>query len=191
MPRPTLEITAGVLACVLFVSQNTATHHTQKEGPHHVKINDIPARPDDVATIDGIMKAYYEVVSGPAGQPRKWDRDHSLYIRDVRFVNIQEAADGKISARSLTHQEFVDATDAALGSNAFYEREVHRIMHRFGNVAHVLSTAEQRIAPEGPARSHSIDSVELFWDGHRWWITSANIWPGDTPGRPLTKEFLP
>jgi hypothetical protein len=191
MLRPTLEITVGVLACVLFVSQNTANNPAPKEGPHHVKINDIPARPDDVATIDGIMKAYYEVISGPARQPRQWDRDHTLYIPDVRFVIIEEAPGGKITARSMSHQEFADAMVAGLGNNAFYEREVHRITHRFGNVAHVLSTAEQRTAPDGPARSHTIDSVELFWDGHRWWIMNANIWPGDISGRPLTKEFLP
>lgn len=33
----------------------------------------------DVETIDGIIKAYYDVISGPAGQPRDWDRDMSLH----------------------------------------------------------------------------------------------------------------
>ena len=191
MFRPILEIAAGLLACILFVSPNAGTNQAAKPGTPHVKISDIPARPDDVATIDGVMKAYYEIVSGPAGQPRQWDRDHTLYIPEVRFVLISEAPDGKTSVRSMSHQKFADSTAAALGDNAFYEREVHRITHRFGNVAHVLSTAEQRAAPDGPILGHSIDSVELFWDGHRWWITNANIWPGDRKDRPLTKEFLP
>ena len=191
MVRPTLEITAGVLACLLLVSQNTANSAASNEDTHHVKIEKIPARPDDVATLDGIMKAYFEVVSGPAGQPRQWNRDHTLYIPDIRFVLMSEDASGKISTRSMTHQEFADDSTAALANNAFYERELHRITHRFGNVAHILSTAVQRLSPDGPATGHSIDSVELFWDSHRWWITNANIWPGDRPGRPLSKEFLP
>ena len=191
MFRPALEIAACLLACILLVSPNAGTGQAAKPGTPHVKISDIPARPDDVATIDGIMKAYYEIVSGPAGQPRQWDRDRTLYIPQIRFVVISEDAEGKISTRSMSHQEFVDSTTAALGNSAFYEHEVHRITHRFGNVAHVLSTAEQRTTPDGPILSHSIDSVELFWDGHRWWITNANIWPGELPSRPLTKEFLP
>src|SRR3979490_3074327 len=36
-----------------------------------VTVAPIPARPDDVATIDGMIQAFYEVISGPAGQPRE------------------------------------------------------------------------------------------------------------------------
>jgi hypothetical protein len=191
MIRTRLEIATGVLVALLLFSQTTGTNPSSKSGPAHVKMANIAARPEDVSSIDGIIKAYYEVVSGPAGKPRQWDRDRTLYIPSIRLVNLSEDKEGKMTARSLTHQEFADESDRALGDNAFYEREVHRITHRFGNAAHVLSTAEQMTTPEGPPTGHSIDSLELYWDGHRWWITNANIWPGDVPGRPLTKEFLP
>lgn len=36
-------------------------------------------RPDDVATIDGIVRAYYEVVSGPAGESVDLERDRTLH----------------------------------------------------------------------------------------------------------------
>jgi len=179
-----------LLAAVLLLPQEAAKSPTPRKAEHHVPIHAIAARLEDVSTIDGIVKAYYEVVSGPAGQPRQWDRDHTLYTPEMRFVVFNEGKDGGVSAKSMTHQEFADTTDAELGGRAFYEREVHRIAHRFGHVAHVFSTAEQRTAPGGPAIGHSIDSLELFWDGHRWWIANANIWPGERPGRPLTDEFL-
>ena len=191
MLRPSLEIAAALLAIFIVLPQDTATNPQGKAAQAHVKINTIPARPEDVSTIDGIVKAYYDVVSGPAGQPRQWDRDHTLYISEMRFIQFSESKDGKITAQSMTHQQFADTTDTALGNHAFYEHEIHRITHRFGNIAHVLSTAEQATAPNGPATSHSIDSLELFYDGHRWWIANANIWPADIPTRPLTPEFLP
>lgn len=190
MIRSTIEIAAVLLAGLFLLPQETAKTEPPKKAAHHVKINTIAARPEDVRTIDGIVKAYYEVVSGPAGQPRQWDRDHTLYTPDVRFILFSESKDGNVSAKSMTHQEFADETDAELGGRAFYEREVHRIFHRFGNVAHVFSTAEQLSSLDAPAIGHSIDSLELFWDGQRWWIASANIWPGDRPGRPLTPEFI-
>jgi hypothetical protein len=108
----------------------------------------------------------------------------------MRFVVFAEAKDGTTTVRSMTHQQFAEALEAAVGKSAFYEREVHRIVHRFGNVAHVLSTGEQRSSPGGPATGHSLDSLELFWDGQRWWIASASVWPGERVGRPLTPEFL-
>ena len=34
----------------------------------------------DVGTIADIMRVSYEVISGPAGTPRQWDRDRTLYM---------------------------------------------------------------------------------------------------------------
>ncbi len=72
-----------------------------------------PRAPGDVATIDGMISAFYEVVSGPKGQPRDWARDRTLYIPDVRFVPVDVGKDGRIVARISTHQQFVDSAYAA------------------------------------------------------------------------------
>jgi len=137
-----------------------------------------------------MIKAYYEVVSGPAGQPRDWNRDSTLYIPGIRFVMIRAGKNGQTTAQSMSHQEFVDASDATMVEKGFYEHEVHRITHRAGDVAHIFSTSEQGLSPNGPAQGRSIDSLELYWDGTRWWIASANIWEVSS-GESLPSEFLP
>src|SRR5512138_74714 len=129
-----------LLLCVSSFSQERA----------HVKVESIPPRPEDVATIDGVIQAFYGVISGPAGQPRQWSRDRSLYIPDVRFVSVERSRDGKIQAEPITHQQFVDASDAALVKRGFYEKEIHRVTQEFGNIAHVFSTYETRTQPGGP-----------------------------------------
>src|SRR3972149_1564319 len=55
------------------------------------------ARPDDVRGLDEIIPAFYDVISGPAGQPRQWRRDSSLYIPGVRFVAMS-VRDGRPAA---------------------------------------------------------------------------------------------
>ena len=60
--------------------------NAQASPSHHVAVPPAAARPEDVATVDGIVRAYYDVITGPAGQPRQWSRDRSLYIPDLRFV---------------------------------------------------------------------------------------------------------
>ena len=37
------------------------------------------ANPADVASPDAIIAALYDVISGPAGQPRDWNRFRSLF----------------------------------------------------------------------------------------------------------------
>jgi hypothetical protein len=181
---------AGTAAVLLFAQSAGGPTAPQKHAPH-VSIAKIAPRAEDVSSIDGIVKAYYEVVSGPAGQPRQWDRDATLYIPNVRFVVLSEDADGRTTAESMSHQEFVDNSEVSLGGKAFYEHEVHRITHRAENIVHLFSTAERRSSSDGKVEGRGIDSLELFWDGKRWWITSANLWDINTSKNPLPTEFLP
>src|SRR3984957_12853378 len=54
--------------------------------------------PADVDTIDHLMASLYDVISGPAGQQRDWDRFRSLFLPDARMGVIRPdvaAADGK------------------------------------------------------------------------------------------------
>ena len=156
----------------------------------HVKVPVMNARQEDVKTIDAVINAYYEVISGPAGQPRQWARDRSLYIEGVRFVSAVDDKQGRPQPEINTHQQFVDRTNEVLVARGFYEKEIHRVTERFGNIAHVFSTYESRIKQDGPVIARGINSIELFWDDERWWIASA-IWDDERPGKPIPAEYLP
>ena len=176
-----LALTAG--SGSLLVGQET------KKG-EPVSVSAIAPRPEDVGSIDGMVKAYYGVITGPPGRPREWSRDRTLYIPDLRFVAMEVDDAGKPVARIMSHQQFVDASDGRMVREGFDEREIHRVTQRFGNIAHVFSTYETRRTPDGPIIGRGINSIELFWDGKRWWIASA-IWDEERPGNPIPKEDLP
>ncbi len=171
----------SALMGILFAAAATAQTH--------VDVKTVPPRPEDVATIDGMVKAYYEVVSGPAGQPRDWARDRTLYIKDLRFVMVETDKNGKLDPKIVDHQQFVDGSDAGL-TKGFFEKEIHRVTERFGPIAHVWSTYETRRTETGPIVKRGINSIELFWDGQRWWIANA-IWTDETRDTPIPKEYLP
>src|SRR4051794_731744 len=44
------------------------------------------ARASDVASIDSIIAAVYDVISGPAGQKRDWERMRSLFVPGARLM---------------------------------------------------------------------------------------------------------
>ena len=44
------------------------------------------ADPRDVESIDAIVTAIYDVISGPVGKKRDWDRERSLYYPGARVI---------------------------------------------------------------------------------------------------------
>ena len=131
-----------------------------------VNVPTIEARAEDVGSIDGMVKAYYEVISGPAGQPREWGRDRTLYIPDLRFVATGADKTGKTTVKITSHQQYVDSSDAGMVREGFDEREIHRVTERFGNIAHVFSTYETR--KNGRRAGHwprnQLDRALLGWE---------------------------
>ena len=179
------QLLAGVL---LFALSSPAW--AQQPARAHVEVPTVAPRPEDVATLDGILKAFYEVISGPAGQPRQWSRDRSLYIPNVRFVSLSKDSAGVIHANVVDHQTYVDFTNDMFVREGFFEQEIHRTTHRFGNVVHVFSTYDMRQRAGGPSIGRGINSVELFWDGARWWIANCQ-WDDERPDNPIPPEYLP
>jgi len=152
-----------------------------------VEVQPIDANPADVATLDGIIRAFYETISGGKGVARQWSRDRTLYIPDVRFVSMSENS-GQIRAGILNHQQYVNSTNESLVAEGFQEKEISRTVRRFGNIAHVFSTYEFS-TESGKDRGRGVNSLELYWDGTRWWI-SAVSWDEERSNNPITKEFL-
>ena len=180
----------GMRLSYLLLAQITVAASAVAQAPAHVDVPTLPARTEDVATIDGIVKAYYDVISGPAGQPRQWGRDRTLYWPGIRFFAAGAKKDGTPQVRVMTHQEYVDATNPGFAKSGFDEHEIHRTMDRIGNIAHVMSTYESRRVAGGPVTARGVNSIDLYWDGARWWITAAS-WDDERPGQPIPKELLP
>jgi hypothetical protein len=185
LPTRSVVLALFVLS-VLGMSVAQVAMDTKK----HIDVPTLPPNAEDVATIDGIVKAFYDVISGPSGQARQWARDQTLYIPDIRFVAMSEDKKGQPRAHIMSHQQYVDAADGFMVKEGFYESEIHRVTQRFGHIAHVFSTYESRQKAGGPVTARGINSLELFYDGKRWWVAS-NTWDDERPDNPLPAEYLP
>jgi len=127
--------------------------------------SDYPVR-GDVSSIDGIMNAYYGVVSGPAGFKYDHARDQSLYGPKAIITRFRD--NGRFERNTVADE--TQPLDP--WTEGFYEIEINRIVEQFGNLAHVWSTFETRGTPEGTALSRGISSVSLYYRDNRWWIAS-------------------
>jgi hypothetical protein len=154
----------------------------------HVDRPIIEARAEDVSTIEGIVTASYETISGGVGVPRQWGRDRTLFDPNSRSVAIHvDAKTGAIKRESMTEQDFADRSDASLVKDGFTERELKHVIKRFGNVATVLSSYEG--SASGKVLERGVNIFQLYFDGKRWWILSM-VWDEERPDNPIPKELL-
>src|SRR5262249_43020083 len=79
-----------------------------------------PAAPPDVSSMDAILKAVYDVISGPAGQKRDWDRFRSLFYEGARLIPATKPADGPPRARVMTPDDYVTRASGNMSSQGFY-----------------------------------------------------------------------
>lgn len=149
------------------------------------------ANPADVASIDAIMKAVYDVISGDAGKPRDWDRFRTLFHKDARMIpSGKNQETGLTSARVLTIEDYIKRVEPVFAKEGFYEREKARRMETYGNITHAFSTYESfhSLADKKPFM-RGINSFQLLNDGKRWWVITI-YWQGETPENPIPKKYL-
>ena len=53
---------------------------------HRIQTNTIVADPADVKSVDAIIAALYDVISGGAGQPSNWNRMRSLFLSEGKLL---------------------------------------------------------------------------------------------------------
>src|SRR6266404_7691190 len=65
------------------------------------------ASPKDVQSLDAIVAAIYDVISGPPGA-RDWNRFNSLFAKDARLIAVRMPKDGKPSLAVMTPKDYAD-----------------------------------------------------------------------------------
>ncbi|MDX1531866.1 MAG: hypothetical protein R3362_10105 [Rhodothermales bacterium] len=177
-PRPAR---CGALL-ILTVIMSAA--HAQDDPP-------APAAPADVASIDAIVTALYDVISGPAGEERDWGRMRSLFAPDARLIPVGPTEAGGFRAVPLTVDGYVERAAPILTERGFFETEIARREERWGHIAHVFSTYAGRFGTADAEPSlRGINTIQLWHDGERWWVQNV-LWQQETPETPLPPAYLP
>jgi len=144
-----------------------------------------PAKPDDVKSLDSILIAIYDVISGPAGD-RDWNRFRSLFVPEARLTSATRRANGPV--RLLDVEGYARGAGSYFKTHAFYESAIVNQVQKFGRIAQVFSSYESRNAPNEKPFARGINSVQLFNDGTRWWVLSI-LWDEESPANPLPTDL--
>lgn len=177
------------IALVLLLAGAT-WHKASAHGAMRPGIDSIAPDPKDVGSIDGIIAALYDVISGPAGQARNWDRMRTLFIPEARLIPTGLRADGTSGRRVLGVEDYIATSGPFLEKNGFFETELSRKTEQFGRIVHVFSTyASRRTLKDEKPFMRGINSIQLWNDGSRWWIVTV-FWQNETPDTPIPNTYL-
>ncbi len=146
-----------------------------------------PPRAADVASIDAIMHAIYDVISGPPG-PRDWNRFRSLMVPVARLTTSTIDAHGRPRVVLIGVEDYISKAGAHFAAHGFFESGLVNKVDRFGNVAQVFSSYASRTTADGKPFARGINFMQLLYDGKRWWVLSI-LWDEERAGNPLPKAM--
>lgn len=182
-----------LLPCVLLAGAwvpPAAAQSAPASSPIPPAASAIPAaRPADVSSMDAVIKAVYDVISGPGDRQRDWNRMRSLFVPGARLIAVHAGKGGPNVARVLSVEDYIRLAAPLMAKNGFFERESHRTVERFGDIAQVFSTYESRYAEtDAKPFQRGINSFQLMFDGRRWWVVTI-YWQGESSDRPIPKQY--
>jgi CubicO group peptidase (beta-lactamase class C family) len=162
----------GGMSCEVPRSGAEAVAPTSSQGSTAL----VAANPDDVNTLDSIVAASYEALSGPVGAPRQWARYLSLLDPQARLVSASvDATTGLPKIVHWNREEYAASANEYLVETGF-------------NVATVQCGFEGLEQSKLVERGVAI--YPLYNDGRRWWINSV-LWDRERPGNLIPRELLP
>lgn len=179
MPRPVLSIAFVTLLALAVLAIGFPPATAAQE-----------ADPADVASIDAIITAVYDAISGEAGEARDWDRFRSLFAEGATLSAVVRTPEGEVGRAVMTPGSYVERSGPVLERDGFVEAEIGRVTEEYALIAHAFSAYESfRSAEDDQPFARGINSFQLMNDGERWWIVSI-FWQGESPEFPVPGEYI-
>ena len=137
----------------------------------------------DLAGIDQAIHGVYDVISGPPGQKRDFDRMRSLFAPGATLKAI-----GPKGLRGGSLEDYIARNAAILEKEGFTERELGRRVEVWGGLATAWSAYDGRTA-NGSFHERGINSFQLVKiDGK--WVVASILWQEETPDNPLPANLI-
>jgi hypothetical protein len=137
----------------------------------------------DLAGIDRAIRGVYEVISGPPGEKRDFDRMRAMFAPGATMKSI-----GPKGLRGGSVEDYIAHNAAILEKEGFTERELGRRVEQWGKLATVWSAYDGRTA-NGSFHERGINSIQLVKiDGT--WLVASILWQEETPESPLPNDLV-
>ncbi|HWJ58244.1 MAG TPA: hypothetical protein VNR68_01155 [Sphingomicrobium sp.] len=142
-----------------------------------------PANAADLAGIDQAIRGVYDVISGPPGQKRDFDRMRAMFAPGATMKAI-----GPKGLRGGTVEDYIGRNSTILEKDGFTERELGRRVEVWGGLATAWSAYDGRTA-NGNFQERGINSFQLVKVDGKWLVASI-LWQEATSENPLPTDLI-
>ena len=137
----------------------------------------------DLVGIDQAIRGVYEVISGPPGQKRDFDRMRTLFAPGATLKAI-----GPKGLHGGSLEDYISRNAKILEEKGFTERELGRRTEVWGGLATAWSAYDGRTA-DGSFHERGINSFQLVKVDGKWLVASI-LWQEETPDNPLPSGLI-
>ena len=137
----------------------------------------------DLAGIDRAIRGVYDVISGPPGQKRDFDRMRTLFAPNATMKAI-----GPKGLHGGSVEDYIKRNAEILEKEGFTERELGRRVEVWGGLATAWSAYDGRTA-NGSFHERGINSIQLVKIEGKWLVASI-LWQEETPENRLPANLI-
>jgi len=142
----------------------------------------------DVQSIENITQAYYDIISGPIGQKRDFERLRNLFHPQATFrYCFWSMKEKKAGLMEFDFEGYLEKLDY-LDEKGFYEEEISSEITTYGSLVNVISTYKFWMEDK-TAEGRGVTLYHYFYDGERYWIMSM-FWQMESEAFPIPDAFL-
>lgn len=165
------------------------TNPTTPATPAPTAVGNPAEYPEHLKSVEAIVNAAFETISGPRGQDRDWDKYRELFFPEARMYSARVVHATSIVG-GLSVDDFIAAEGKYLRGTGYFEKPLNMRIEKFSNIAHVRSVYEaRRNAEDEKPYLRGIYSIQLVYTAGRWWILNM-LWQTEDPTNPIPEEFL-
>ena len=134
------------------------------------------------------VEALYEVISGPVGEPRDWERFRAMFLDGAQMTVLAAMPEGEERVVTLTVAEYVSRNAERLSEMGFTEAETRRQTHVYGGLATILSAYEATRSDTGETFATGVNTIVLAREEGVWKVASL-AWRSETEDWPVERAF--
>lgn len=178
-----LILLIAMVPLVAFSQKKTDSDNKEKLVPKDYSEN--------VLTINNTINSIYIAISGEKGKKRDWALFKYLFHPEGKLITSGKNDESQFQIRYMKPDDYIKGSGKWMVDNGFIQKEVHRTVDAFGNIAHVFSTFESVFsANDEKPFMRGINSIQLLYDGKRWWIVNV-FWDNEDKRNPVPRNYLP
>jgi hypothetical protein len=148
-----------------------------------------PAMADDRSDIEATIDALYDVISGPVGEARDFDRMRSLFVENASMGAVGAGPDGQGRGMVFGVEGYIERSGEWLVENGFDETATRTDIDIWGEIAVARSSYEGTNGRTGEVFLIGVNFITLFKIEGEWKVASI-LWRQQTEDIPVEEAFV-